>query len=503
MIVVVLGLLAACSSKTTGPQPVADAAEAKALLDGVTPALAERLVEARRAFEAQNPGGPPSLPKADGVTSVTVPCPGGGSLVVQVTALPGPLPFNFGGTARLESCAFGDYVLSGELAVTVRGEGAGFVLELSGQLTVSFGGRTLLLEIEKLTITWGSTTTVCYSATVKIGSLSLPLHGGTAGCSGSPDAGVPSDAAVTPDGGKLDRGASSPDGNTTMGGFTKRSSSVTGLGCLIWDGARYVAGGARAALAESADGLTWTAMSNTGIPSDATIRSLAYSAANKRYVALLSRTSPSLTYVYTLTQGQSSWKDLDHGVNGHQQVLWAGDPVGAYVLLTSQLYRSADGLTWTITDTGAWQTPYAIAWGGTGAKVLVAGDGGTIFTSPDATTWTPHNAGTMNRIAAAAGLGKRWVIMLAANAGLYSSVDDAASWKKVTLPRGGKVHSVHRAGDRFLVTTVERQAYFSTDGETYTGGDVFLPSQVLAAAANGDGPRIVVLAGGGVYTAEK
>ena len=147
MIVVVLGLLAACSSKTTGPQPVADAAEAKALLDGVTPALAERLVEARRAFEAQNPGGPPSLPKADGVTSVTVPCPGGGSLVVQVTALPGPLPFNFGGTARLESCAFGDYVLSGELAVTVRGEGAGFVLELSGQLTVSFGGRTLLLEL--------------------------------------------------------------------------------------------------------------------------------------------------------------------------------------------------------------------------------------------------------------------------------------------------------------------------------------------------------------------
>jgi hypothetical protein len=255
------------------------------------------------------------------------------------------------------------------------------------------------------------------------------------------------------------RMASSPDG-VTWTAVTDSGFGTSGISAIVWTGSIFVAGGSAGKMARSTDGETWTAVTDSAFGNN-NILSIAWDDAKFVAVGIGSRMASSPDGV-TWTAVTSSFGTTPmEGITSIQGIIWNGSTFVAFG--DNKIAVSTDGAAWTqvpnANKPGLTTTAYLqdIAWDG--AQFVVVGYQGKMFRSVDeGTTW------------AAAG---------PSISGIFEA---------------GQIYGITWNGSIFLAVGRYGRMAASPDGETWTAvtDAAFLSTDTLSKAVYGNGRFVVV-----------
>ncbi len=276
---------------------------------------------------------------------------------------------------------------------------------------------------------------------------------------------------------------------------TISSPGGTPLNKIVYGNGVFVAIGNNA-IYSTTDGRNWTPVPSDMIPPSTVLQAIAFGdgkfviegwADNRYQVALIS--TDGLNWEAHSQYSGPSITDLAYG-NGQ----WVG-----HTALTGYVYRSPDGVDWTIHDLHS-VYQYNIAYGnGTFATV----GNGFNFTSTDGANWTPHaqpTAGSANFRGLVYGNGK--FVAVGDGVILYSS--DGANWSYQTANINGnygQLKGLTFGGGRFVAIDPDWGVILtSTDGANWSYLPPSFRVKFINSIAYGNG-QFVGVGSGGVYTA--
>lgn len=216
--------------------------------------------------------------------------------------------------------------------------------------------------------------------------------------------------------------------STDLDTWTDAGSPVSEeLRAVIWDGSRYMAGGANGAILTSPDGVDWTQVANIGWE----ITSIA-----------ASPNGYSLTTPYThYTSGDgSTWtKHANTPSPFGRKLVWDGVQFIA-ASATNRPITSTDGLTWTPTSALVPQAPLAYSDGNLlSAGVTLAGGPPTFFHSTDGQNWTDLHVTRPEHIKGLAGSGDRWIAVYEDGRIMVSTRSDLPQLRNDLLAQGASL----------------------------------------------------------------
>ena len=198
--------------------------------------------------------------------------------------------------------------------------------------------------------------------------------------------------------------------------------------------------------------------------------------------------------LYKSTDGLTWTVHNVHGIAGPSDLLFAE---GLFIVPgtgPNRIYSSPDGLTWTAHTIGASLNMVSVAYGN---GVFVAVGGTSSATSPDGLTWTDHTiAGWVGMNSVTFGLGL--FIAVGQNSQIYSSVD-GITW---TVQNSGSsnFHSVAFSDNLFVACGVLGLLFTSPDGLTWTSRGPVGGAVSLTGAGGGNGVHTAANDDGQVYT---
>jgi len=191
---------------------------------------------------------------------------------------------------------------------------------------------------------------------------------------------------------------------------------------IAYSGFLYISTGGNYGIADSPDGITWTAR---GVPVTGT---------------------PAQTFV--------RWSDVDYNfLTGGQ---------GSLVAISS------DGVTWTgsTVTSFAGQTVNDAAYGA-GVWVVV-GNNNNIATSPDGTTWTGRTSAISGNILSIAFSDTLDLFVIGTSTGLMATSPDGITWTARTSTHGtDDIHSIAWGNDKFVAVGDKYKISTSVDGITW------------------------------------
>jgi hypothetical protein len=249
------------------------------------------------------------------------------------------------------------------------------------------------------------------------------------------------------------RMASSPDG-VTWTAVTDSGFGTTPIYSIVWNGSIFVAGGQAGKMARSTDGISWTAVTDSVFGNN-NIFSIAWNGAKFVAVGSGGRMASS--------PDGATWNQVissSFGTTQIQGIIWNGSTFAAFG--ANKIALSTDGATWTqapaenkpgLSLTPAFQD---IAWDG--AQFVIVGYSGTMFRSTNG--------------------GEHWAAAGPSISGIFG-----------TAP----IYGITWSSSIFLAVGRGRMAA-SPDGTTWTAvtDTAFLSSDTLSKAAYGDGRFVVV-----------
>jgi hypothetical protein len=202
-------VVAACSSDSSDPGggEIRSQDDVRRLFEAIVPDLVEAFTELANQQFAAAPALSSSTNKAEGDSSV--PCPGGGTLVVNLIT----------GQATLTNCVAGGVTISASLTLSVFPSGpSSYQASFWGTLTVS-GSFNGTVEVDDAYIQWSDPATVAntlWQVTVTVNGQMFTVAGGGMGSNqipGCSDLGPSSGPASVPRGGACDQDTDCQEGS--------------------------------------------------------------------------------------------------------------------------------------------------------------------------------------------------------------------------------------------------------------------------------------------------
>lgn len=246
---------------------------------------------------------------------------------------------------------------------------------------------------------------------------------------------------------------------------------------LIGGTGQWVAGTDSGAIVISTDNGVTFASSGTyssGLISGAYITSITYEAG----LFVVTQVSGGYGYISTTPNpATTAWTTrLTTPTRALYSVYWSGSAFWA-VGLGASIYTSADGITWTVKDTGTLQDLNGSAWNGSGSStgtVVAVGDYGTILTSTDLKTWTTATSGTtqnLNGVAWSESVGR---FVAVGNSGTILRSTDGTSWTASTSGVAVNLNAViyDTVAAAFWAVGNSSTLLKSTDGISWTASSV-------------------------------
>lgn len=228
----------------------------------------------------------------------------------------------------------------------------------------------------------------------------------------------------------------------------------------------------------SADGITWTAGSNTsanitgGIYGGNTL----VGAANTGSTNAVSSTDGKTFTARTLANAAwSAGGNVAYGAG-----TWVVVP-GDAVSKTLGSY-STNGTSWTSMTMPSSKSWYAAGYGNGIFLAVVNGTSSDAATSTDGITWTARTLPTSGNTTTVAGNSSRVFAFLASSTSASYTANGGANWTTVTMPSTAVWLASYYANSRFLVAAYGTEAATSPDGTTWTARtmSVSMGSRVIA-----------------------
>ncbi len=232
---------------------------------------------------------------------------------------------------------------------------------------------------------------------------------------------------------------------------------------------RFYATGARGALLDSADGITWNAQRVGG---STNVGPVAFG--NGTYVALT-----QFGGVFTSADG-TSWTARESGLTDGRNLVQLAFGGGRFVATGTQgaALASTDGIAWRPTATNTTEALRHLAFGN--GRWLAATSAGQIYSSDDGETWTLRAVApdAISQLAGGAGL---FVAASSATVGTVLTSPDGESWtrRETATPRPTvSISSLQYTSDGFLATSGSSAAPIlrSTDGLLWTATPIISPT---------------------------
>lgn len=225
-------------------------------------------------------------------------------------------------------------------------------------------------------------------------------------------------------------------------------------------GTVYVAAGNNGALFSSADGVSWTALTNPA--PTANLNAIAYSggkylAAGAGGVILLS------------TDGVTWQQQTSNTANDLYAV--SGNGVGGFVATgaAGSIVTSTDGITWSASVSGTVNALYGITYAN--GKYIAVGANGTLLSSADTTTWqsiTPSTSSSLKTVTYGVASGATTGMFVAlGDLGTLLTSSDGASWSLQTPLASAQSINAVTFGRQFVAVANNGGIFTSTDGVTW------------------------------------
>ncbi|MFF0430814.1 hypothetical protein ACFYU9_01115 [Streptomyces sp. NPDC004327] len=248
-----------------------------------------------------------------------------------------------------------------------------------------------------------------------------------------------------------DSAMTSTDGITWT---TQITDAYDTLADVVWTGSQFVVAGLGGTILTSPDGITWTTR-----------------------------------------KAGPSWEAL-------QGVAWSGSVLVVTSASYGAVYRSTDGVTWTLVDNVSPQALLAVTWAN--GQFVAVGYSGTVITSPDGLTWTAHTTPTAANLVSVLWSGTQYV---ATGIGTILTSPDGSTWTARVSPTANEINQVAWSGVRFVGVVNTGEVVTSSDGITWalqaTGSDRRLNAIVWTGSkfiAVGDSGTVVTSADGLAWT---
>ena len=266
------------------------------------------------------------------------------------------------------------------------------------------------------------------------------------------------------------------EGTYTYNGATY--STYTDVKAIAYGGGRWVAVGEKGKMAYSANGASWTVVTNSTFGNDIDIEAIAYGGG--RFVAVGEEGKMAYS-----TDG-ASWTAVANSPFGSMFNINAiAYGSNKFVAASNRIAYSTDGTSWTTVPSeneGGLGIIHGIAWGNN--RFVAVGNAGRMAYSADGTSWTAvaNSSFGDNEIHAVAYGNNRWAAVGAwddvgpntnATIGTMAySTDNGVTWTAVprnsTFNTGADITAIAFGNGRFVAGCYGGKTAYSTDGVSWT-----------------------------------
>jgi hypothetical protein len=243
---------------------------------------------------------------------------------------------------------------------------------------------------------------------------------------------------------------SSADGITwTMATLTGVTTPSQSLVDVAWSGSEYLAVGTSNFVWRSTDAQSWTMK-----------HAIASGATYVKWIGGQFVAGNTARTVQTSPDGREWTKTWDR--SGGNAMVWTG---ARYISVGQhgRIMTSEDFETWTTRDSGSFSTLWSVVW--TGSFALAGGDGGTLLKSVDGLTWTPVGQGTFSGLVKLVSTGTQYYAF--SSSGTHVS-PDGNSWTPLTTAIASQVLGIRWLRGMFISVGVGGGIRTSPDGITWT-----------------------------------
>lgn len=232
------------------------------------------------------------------------------------------------------------------------------------------------------------------------------------------------------------------------------------IGCVAWNGSKYLALGDSGYAWSSANGQAWTRSPLTfPAPNDPlSFRKLIWT--GSRFAALFHSFVRNNSSIVT-TQDGTAW---DGKVIGNLTMRGLADAAGTLIAVgdSGRIITLREGDTAKPQVSGTKARLNAVAWAG--ERLVAVGDEGVILTSPDGVAWTSRFSGITSELIEVAWLEGR--ILALDTAGLVLASADGGTWSRHDTLDAPAWH-LSAAGGRFYALKTQDTLISSADGRTW------------------------------------
>lgn len=160
------------------------------------------------------------------------------------------------------------------------------------------------------------------------------------------------------------------------------------------------------------------------------------------------------------------WEEGDTGYSSPlRSVTWDGSRFVVSSFLSSQVFSSLDGLSWTYeVEIDPEHFTWGIAWGN--QRYVIVGSFGVNLSSTDRSTWVPHYSGPYELLRGVATSGSRLVAV--GESGTTMSGATGRNWSAHSLPQTIDLYGVVWSGTEFLAVGEVGALWASATGDTWS-----------------------------------
>lgn len=218
----------------------------------------------------------------------------------------------------------------------------------------------------------------------------------------------------------------------------------------------FIAVGDYTLILRSVDGSTWSDVSPS-LPSGVALEDVMWNGTYFLAVGVGGHTFRS-------TNGLV-WEEGDTGYSSPlRSVTWDGSRFVVSSFLSSQVFSSLDGLSWTYeVEIDPEHFTWGIAWGN--QRYVIVGSFGVNLSSTDRSTWIPHYSGPYEILRGVANSGSKLVAV--GESGTTMSSATGRDWAAHSLPQTVDLYGVVWSGTEFLAVGEVGALWASATGETW------------------------------------